>query len=76
MNQMVKNNYLTEAEYQRLKVQPIRPNYKKLDENNGIAPYFLDVITGGIKKWCKENKKADGENYDIYEDGLKVYHHH
>ena len=73
MNQMVKNNYLTAAEYQRLIVQPIRPNYKKLDENNGIAPYFLDVLREDLKKWCKENTKPDGENYDIYEDGLKVY---
>ncbi len=73
MKQMVKNNYLTEADYQRLIVQPIKPNYKKLDENNGIAPYFLDVLREDIRKWCKENTKADGENYDIYEDGLKVF---
>ena len=23
--------------------------------------------------WCKKNKKRDGENYDLYTDGLKVY---
>ena len=23
--------------------------------------------------WCKKNKKADGSNYDIYTDGLKIY---
>ena len=73
MKQMVRNNYLTQAEYQRLIVLPIKPNYKKLDENNGIAPYFLDVLREDIRRWCKENTKADGEHYDIYEDGLKVF---
>ena len=73
LRQMVKNDFLTEPEYQKLIVLPIKPNYKKLDENNGIAPYFLDVLREDIKKWCKENTKSDGENYDIYEDGLKVF---
>ncbi len=26
-----------------------------------------------LKKWCKEHENPDGENYDLYEDGLKVY---
>ncbi len=26
-----------------LKKEPIKLNYKKMDENNGIAPYFLDA---------------------------------
>lgn len=24
-------------------------------------------------KWCKENKKPNGENYNLYKDGLKIY---
>ena len=73
MNQMVKNNFLSEAEYDKLKLKPIPLNFKKLDENNGIAPYFLDVIRDELKKWAKESKKQDGDNYDIYSDGLRVY---
>jgi penicillin-binding protein 1A len=49
-------------------------NYKKLDENNGLAPYFRDVIRDVLKKWCKEHKNpATGESYDLYEDGLKIF---
>ncbi|MBY0536269.1 MAG: transglycosylase domain-containing protein [Chitinophagaceae bacterium] len=73
LNQMVKNNYLSEASYANLKVKPIKLNFKKLDENNGIAPYFLDVIRDELKKWCKEHKKSDGDNYDLYSDGLRIY---
>lgn len=73
LNQMVKNDFLNVAEYNALKVKPIQLNFKKLDENNGIAPYFLDVIRDELKKWCKENKKSDGDTYDLYEDGLRIY---
>jgi penicillin-binding protein 1A len=70
---MVRNSYLSEGEAAALKRNPIRLNYKKMNENNGIAPYFLDVIREELKKWCKEHERPDGENYDLYADGLKVY---
>lgn len=70
---MADNKYITEAEAAKLKKEPIRLNYKKVDENNGIAPYFLDVIREELKKWAKDNTKADGEEYDIYADGLRIY---
>src|SRR5215831_2038804 len=73
IEQMLKNNYLNPTEAAAFKKEPIRTNYKKIDENNGVAPYFLDVIRDDVKKWCKDNKKADGTSYDLYEDGLHVY---
>ncbi len=73
IDQMVRNDYLDESSAVNIKKNPIRLNYKKIDENNGIAPYFLDVIREELKKWCKENEKQDGEKYDLYADGLKIY---
>lgn len=73
IQQMVRNKYLSEGEAATFKKNPIRLNYKKTNENNGIAPYFLDVIREELRKWCKEHEKPDGENYDLYADGLKVY---
>ena len=29
--------------------------------------------TNPLYGWCKKNIKADGTNYDLYEDGLKIY---
>ena len=26
-----------------------------------------------MKKWCEENKKPDGTEFDIYKDGIKIY---
>jgi penicillin-binding protein 1A len=74
INQMVKNKYITEADALKIKSKPIDlTKYKKLDENNGLAPYFRDVLREDLKKWCREHEKADGEPYDLYADGLKIY---
>ncbi|MBU6159283.1 MAG: transglycosylase domain-containing protein [Bacteroidetes bacterium] len=73
LDQMVKNKYLTKEEAAVIKVQPIPLNYKKLEENDGIAPYFREVLRDELKKWCKENKKANDKPYNIYRDGLKIY---
>lgn len=73
IDQLTRNGYLSVAEANEIKKKPIRLNYKKLDQNNGIAPYFLEVIRDELKKWASEHEKPDGDNYNIYEDGLKVY---
>jgi penicillin-binding protein 1A len=73
LNQMVRNNYLKESEAIILKSKPIELNYKKLDETTGLGPYFRMVLGEEMKKWCKENKKNNGDAYDLYRDGLKIY---
>src|SRR5665213_1591216 len=75
INRMVESNYLDAASAHQFKLIPIdMSNYKKLDENNGLAPYFRDVIRDVLKKWCKEHKNpATGEPFDLYEDGLKIF---
>ena len=73
LNQMVKNNKLGSAEFDKLKLQPIVTNFKKLDENTGYAPYFREVLREDLKTILKGIKKPDGESYDIYDDGLKIY---
>ena len=73
IDQLVRNGYLPPQTAAEIKKNPIKPNYQKLDQNNGIAPYFLEVVRDELKKWAAENENADGDKYDIYEDGLRVY---
>ncbi len=73
MGQMVKNGKLDKAVFDTLKILPIALNYKKLDENAGLGPYFRMVLGEELKKWCKEHQKADGKKYDLYRDGLRIY---
>src|SRR6188474_1703492 len=73
LRQMVKNNKLTEIEFNKLKTKPIETNFKKLDENTGYAPYFREILREDLKTILKGIKKPDGESYDIYDDGLRIY---
>jgi len=73
LSQMVRNNYLDAQQAEILKRQPIELNYKKLDETTGLGPYFRMILGEEMKKWCKENTKNNGDQYDLYRDGLKIY---
>jgi len=76
INQMAvcKQQFITEAEATKLKAKPLITNYKKLDENIGIAPYFRDVLKDKLKVWCATHKNPKtGEPYDLIRDGLKIY---
>ncbi|HYK57394.1 MAG TPA: transglycosylase domain-containing protein, partial [Flavisolibacter sp.] len=73
LSQMERNNFLTTAEATRLKALPIKLNYKKLDENNGFAPYFREILKDEVDQALKGLTKSDGDPYNIYDDGLKVY---
>jgi penicillin-binding protein 1A len=73
LEQMVKNKFLNTDTADKIKKKPIPLNYKKLDENNSISPYFKDVLREELKKWSAENKRNDGSKYNIYKDGLKIY---
>ena len=73
LSRMVSKNYLPAAEAEILKRKPIELNYKKLDETTGLGPYFRMILGEEMKKWCKEHKKNNGDNYNLYRDGLKIY---
>jgi penicillin-binding protein 1A len=73
LGQMEKNGFLTAAKAEQLKALPIKTNYKKMDENAGYAPYFREVLRDELKSLLKDLERPDGEPYDIYDDGLKIY---
>lgn len=43
--------------------------YTEWDYNEAVREYEENPIVG----WCHKNTKADGTNYNIYRDGLKIY---
>jgi len=69
-----KQHYLTQAEADKLKSKPLITNYKKIDENIGIAPYYRSVLIDVLKGWCNSHKNPKtGEPYNLFRDGLKIY---
>lgn len=73
IDQMVKNEKITQDQAAKLKLLPINLRYKKMDENTGYAPYFREVLKDEVRSILKGVEKPNGDSYDIYEDGLKVY---
>jgi penicillin-binding protein 1A len=76
LGQMMKHNYITEAQYDKVKLKPLDlSKFKKETPADHKAPYFVMDIRADIKKLLElpECKKPDGTNYDIYKDGLRIF---
>lgn len=73
LDQMEKYNYISPSQASAAKQTPLVLNYNKQIHTEGAAPYFRQVVEQEVKKWCKTHLKEDGEPYNIYKDGLKIY---
>jgi penicillin-binding protein 1A len=73
LGQLVRNNHLEESAKLILEKKPIKLDFHPESHLDGTATYFREYLRDYMKKWVKENKKPDGEEYDIYGDGLKIY---
>ncbi len=72
IDQMVKNNYLSSEDAEICKEKPLGLRYRLISYNQGPAPYFLEMIRPELQEWCRTNEKENGENYNLYTDGLKI----
>jgi len=73
IDQMEKNAKINTADATKYKALPIKLNYKKMDENTGYAPYFREVLRNEVSSVLKDLRNADGDEYSVYKDGLKIY---
>ncbi|MDH7604580.1 MAG: PBP1A family penicillin-binding protein [Melioribacter sp.] len=69
LKNMVDMGYLSEEEYEKLKVKPIKLSYKKIEQGirGTIAPHFVEYIRQQMEKI------ASKYGYDLYRDGLNIY---
>lgn len=74
INQMARYDYIKEVQKDQLVQTPIdMSRYKVMSHRTGIARYFREYIRGVLKEWAKNHYKANGEPYNLYKDGLKIY---
>ena len=73
LGQLVRNHHLEESAKKILEKKPIVLDFHPESHLDGTATYFREYLRDYMKNWVKENKKPDGEEYDIYGDGLKIY---
>ena len=71
--QMTKNNFITEGDKINLQQLPLTLNYKPESHSDGSATYFRTHLQKMMRIWVQNNPKPNGEEYDIFSDGLKIY---
>jgi penicillin-binding protein 1A len=75
LNQMLKNDKITQAQYDSVRVLPIGLDFRPETHTTGLAPYFREYVKQQAIAILKEKglKNTFGEEYNIFKDGLKVY---
>ena len=76
LNQMKKHKYITADQYEQLKqVEVDMSGFSRKTQSEGPAPYFRFELRKTLNKILAsdECRKPDGEKYDIFRDGLKIY---
>ena len=103
LQQMVKEGYLSEADYEKYSAQPIELKFHTADHKEGLAVYLREYLrrymtakkpdrslyaawnmvsyyndsinweSDPLYGWCNKNKKRNGDAYNIYTEGLKIY---
>ena len=75
LSQMAKYGFLKETTKDSLQELPLALNYSPESHREGIATYFRAYLQGFMKEWVNnsQNTKPNGEKYNIYKDGLKIY---
>ncbi|HET8855027.1 MAG TPA: transglycosylase domain-containing protein [Salinimicrobium sp.] len=73
LHQMEKYGFLSLEEMKIAVEKPIELDYRYFSHNEGIAPYLRTQLRKDAKSILDSLKKPDGEQYNIYRDGLKIY---
>jgi penicillin-binding protein 1A len=66
LQQMVRQGMLPEADYQRLRAQPLKVSLNRQPEMLGPAPHFAVQARRWLIAW------ADEHDYNLYTDGLRI----
>ncbi|MEJ6617586.1 MAG: transglycosylase domain-containing protein, partial [Crocinitomicaceae bacterium] len=74
-------NKLSDEEYETIKKLTVEVDYQVVDHKEGPAPHFRESLRSELTELFEEKnekgdlkyKKANGEAYNVYRDGLKIY---
>lgn len=70
---MEKHGYLKANVCENLKKKPLKLKYTKENQDEGLATYFRENLRLEVGKLLKGKTKENGQPYDIYRDGLRIY---
>lgn len=70
LRRMKEQGFLSDTECQKWQQGKTVLNYRRIDHNTGIAPYFREKIRIQAQEILEDKY---GDEYDIYSDGLKIF---
>lgn len=74
LSQMHKSGYISQSQLEELSALPIdMSQFSRQTHEEGLATYFREYLRQWMVQWCQTHRKPNGENYNLYKDGLKIY---
>ena len=73
LSQMAKYKFISESIRDSIQNTELEIKFTPQGHDKGIATYFREYTRNFMHDWSKRNSKADGTEYNIYSDGLKIY---
>ena len=73
LKQMTRSDFITEIEKDSLQKLGLGLNINKESHKDGSATYFRGHLQKVMRTWVQEHPKPNGEQYNIFEDGLKIF---
>ncbi len=73
LKQMVRSEFINEKVKDSLQKLPLELDINLEGHSDGTATYFREYVREFMRKWISKNPKPNGESYNIYRDGLKIY---
>lgn len=73
IRQMEKYGYLPPEQADSLVQTKLLLKYRKHTHNEGLATYFREQLRQQMQEWCANHSRPDGQPYNLYTDGLKIY---
>ena len=73
LKQMNRNEYISLKEKDSLQKLDLGLDIHKEGHSDGSATYFRSHLQKVLRKWVQNNPKPNGEQYNIFRDGLKIY---
>ena len=73
LKQMTRSNFITTVEKDSLQKLDLGLDIHKESHKDGSATYFRGHLQKIMRTWVQEHPKPSGEQYNIFEDGLKIF---
>lgn len=67
LRKLVEHHYITQKQFDSLKVLPLDLNFSLQDHNHGPAQYFRSMLRTEIRAWARS------KGIDVFQTGLKIY---